>query len=350
MMLSVIVPILNEINQLPLLFAALSGQKGISFEVILIDGESTDGSLEMAQKLAAGASFSCRVASSRRGRGRQLNEGVRLSAGESLLFLHSDSQFVDNMALAKAFRCFQQAIESAGHCRIAGHFCINFQRDTSKAHFGFYFLESKARLDRPGCIHGDQGYLLRRSFFDQIGPFDESLGFLEDNRLAQSVRDVGFWILLPVELQTSSRRFVQEGFRRRQVLNALIMNLEELGLNDWLRGLPGIYRQQNHTQKLHLEPFFQDLNVRLSKLPRKEQRRFWKNSGRYSVRNCWQLAFWIDVKRAFHRNLCAGEGRRTALRIFDRILYPLVDHSLGYWFTGLLIRLWFCGQLKRSSR
>lgn len=349
MMLSVVVPILNEIDHLSQLFDMLSLQAGVSFELILVDGGSTDGSFERAKELAAGASFPCRVASTQKGRGRQLNKGTRLSSGESLLFLHADSQFVDSVSLARSLNCLQQAIKSAGHNRIAGHFSLRFKRETSKGHFGFYYLESKARLDRPGCIHGDQGYLMQRRFFDQIGPFDESLGFLEDNRLAESVRNAGSWVLLPVELLTSSRRFVQEGFRQRQMLNALIMNLEALGLNDWLRGLPDIYRLQGHTQELHLLPFFQDINERLSLLSRKEQRQFWLQTGHYSVANAWQLAFWVDVKGAFHKNLRPGEGRRTLLSTFDRILHPLIDHFLGYRFAGMLIRLWFRGQLKKLS-
>lgn len=350
MILSVIVPLLNEIDQLPKLFGMLSHQAGIPFELILIDGGSTDGSLESAKDLAAAASFPCRVASCQKGRGRQLNAGVKLSSGESLLFLHADSQFLDGMALAKAMKCFNKSLKSVGHIRIAAHFSLRFQRESLQSFFGFYYLESKARLDRPGCIHGDQGYLLQKCFFDQIGPFDESLGFLEDNRLAQSVRDVGFWVLLPIELLTSSRRFVNEGFRQRQILNALVMNLEALGRKDWLKGVPDIYRQQDHAQELHLLPFFQDIDERLSKLSSKERKQFWYQTGHYLVTNVWQLAFWVDVKRAFHRRLSSGEGRRRVLRGFDRWLYPLIDHPLCYWLAGFLSRVWFRGQLKKRSR
>lgn len=349
MMLSVIVPVLNEIDQLPELFAMLSHQTEVSFELILVDGGSTDGGLALAEDLAERSSFPCLVASGQKGRGRQLNKGVLLSSGESLLFLHADSQFADNKALAKGLNCFKKAIKGAGHSRIAGHFSLKFQRETPKKHLGFYYLESKARLDRPGCIHGDQGYLMQRCFFDQVGPFDESLGFLEDNRLAQSVRDVGFWVLLPVELFTSSRRFVQEGFRQRQVLNALIMNLEALGLSDWLRALPDIYRLQDHAQELHLLPFFQDIHDRLSKLSLKEQQHFWRQTGCYCAANAWQLAFWLDVKGAFRKNLRPDEVSKTLLNVFDGILHPLIDHSVGYRCAGLLARLWYRGQLKKLS-
>jgi glycosyltransferase involved in cell wall biosynthesis len=350
MTLSVVIPILNEADQLPRLFDILADQAGIAFEAILIDGGSADGSREQAEELAAGASFPCRVGSFPRGRGRQLNEGVKLSTGQSLLFLHADSQFGDHMALAKALKYLDQSIEKIGHPRVAGHFSVRFRSEGSTPSLGFYFLECKAGLDRPGCIHGDQGYLLRRSFFDQIGPFDETLGFLEDTRLAQAVRQGGCWLLLPVILQTSSRRFMQEGFRQRQALNALIMNLEAVGRIDLLKSLPGIYRQQNRTNELQLLPFFQELGNRLSQQSRAEQRLFWRHTGRYIIGNAWQLAFWLDVRRDFVRGLEPGVRRSPLLNFFDRYLFRMMDHSIGYWFAGLLALIWFRWKLLFGQR
>src|SRR5450631_2618475 len=41
--LSIIVPVLNEAEELPALFATLADQHGISFELIICDGGSSDG-------------------------------------------------------------------------------------------------------------------------------------------------------------------------------------------------------------------------------------------------------------------------------------------------------------------
>lgn len=336
MPLSVIVPILNETDHLPALFSTLRSQAGIDFELILVDGGSTDSSQELAGKLADQAGFPCRFANSGSGRGRQMNQGVQLSSGETLLFLHADSRFVEPHALAKALDCLDKRISASGHDRFAGHFAMRFQKSTGCFAPGFYYLESKARLERAGCIHGDQGFLLRRSFFDRVGPFDESLAFLEDNRLAQQVRGQGDWLLLPAELLTSSRRFHEEGFRQRQMLNALIMNLEAVGQGDLLAILPDIYRQQDRTRKLQLRPFFRKLACCLSQKPLAERLRFWYGSGRYLVANAWQLAFYLDVRRAYRAGLDPGEGRRQYLRFFDCFLFRLIDHPPGYCCAALL--------------
>lgn len=345
MTLSIVVPILNETDQLPGLFRTLSSQTGCEFELVLVDGGSTDGSLEMAEKLASAAPFPCRLGSSRRGRGRQLNKGGGLSTGRTLLFLHADSQFVETHALARALDRLDHTIAEAGHERFAGHFALRFDQQDSEHSFGFYFLECKAQLDRPACIHGDQGYLMRRNFFDQVGPFDESLGFLEDNRLAKAVRQKGRWLLLPAVVLTSSRRFREEGFRQRQALNALIMSLEAIGRDDLLSVFPDIYRQQSRTRQLHLSPFFHNLATWLAAQSRPERWRFWCRIGRYLVANAWQLAFYRDVRRAFRQGLEPGAGPCSALEFFDRFVLSLIDHPFGHCAAALLAWIGFRAQL-----
>ena len=86
MSLSVIVPILNEGDHLPRLFSTLGSQQGCEFELILIDGGSTDGSLEMAERLASDAPFACHIVNSERGRGRQLIRGAPLAPAEPCCF------------------------------------------------------------------------------------------------------------------------------------------------------------------------------------------------------------------------------------------------------------------------
>lgn len=342
--LSVVIPILNEWILLPQLFAMLAGQQGIDFELILVDGGSTDGSKARADELAALVSFPCRVVEAQRGRGRQFNVGVQHSLGESLLFLHADSQFLDPLALAKSVNVLNKAIEKTGHTRIAGHFSLLFQRSSSKPSLCYYYLECKARLGREGGIYGDQGFLLRRCFFDQVGPFEETLGFLEDHYLAQSIRHVGQWLLLPVELLTSSRRFQQEGFRERQTLNALIMGLAAVGQTELLKIIPGLYRQQSRAEKLRLPPFFRGLATQLAMQPAKNRRLFWYRSGQYLIANAWQLAFWLDVRRAFRQDREPGAGPRLWLWFFDRSLFVVLNHPVGYVVAGQALRLWFWRQ------
>ena len=80
--LSVIVPVLNEAPTLPELFATLAQQRETTFEVVICDGGSTDGTAQLAQELAGEMPVPVRVVASRPGRARQMNSGAAASHSE----------------------------------------------------------------------------------------------------------------------------------------------------------------------------------------------------------------------------------------------------------------------------
>jgi len=335
--LSIIIPVLNEAQGLPSLFAMLTRQGATAFEVVLCDGGSTDDTVGQALKLFSRMPFPCRLVETARGRGRQLNAGVRAATAETLLFLHADSEFLDPLALRKGL----DFLAERGDARVAGHYALRFDVHPLKNSFGYYFYECKARLDRQECTHGDQGFMLPRSFFAEIGPFDETLPLLEDNRLAEAVRRGGEWLLLPAEIVTSARRFEVEGLAERQRLNALIMNFAAIGWDDFFRAASALYRCQNLACKLRLLPFFRAIRELLCQLPWRQRFALWYRTGVYVRPNAWQLAFFLDVHRNFRRGLPAGEGGTPWLDWFDRWYPPLTDHPPGRLAAAGLVWLWF---------
>lgn len=339
--LSVIVPILNEAEILPALFAMLARQEQVAFELIVADGGSTDGTAALAEGLAAASPFECRLIHCEKGRGRQLNAGARAATAGTLLILHADSAFPDVLALRRGLDTLAAAIARRGDCRAAGHFALRFDVPPDRYGFGYYYYEAKARLGRQEGIHGDQGFLLTCSFFDSLGGFDETLALLEDNRFAEMVRREGEWLLLPAELLTSARRFEAEGLYERQILNALLMNFAAIGWDDFFRAASGIYRQQDITVRLHLLPFFRTICDLLRQLPVRRRFGLWYRTGSYVRPNAWQLAFALDAYRNFRRGLPAGGGRAPLLNWFDRWYGPLTDHPPGRLAAAGLVWLWF---------
>ncbi|HEY7744738.1 MAG TPA: TIGR04283 family arsenosugar biosynthesis glycosyltransferase [Desulfuromonadales bacterium] len=339
--LSIIVPILNEAETLPALFAMLSWQERVAFELILADGGSTDGTAALAEGLAATSTFACRLLHCEKGRGRQLNAGARAAVAGTLLFLHADSAFPDAQALRRGLDTLAAVIARRGDCRAAGRFALRFDVPPDRYGFGYYYYECKARLGRPEGIHGDQGFLLPRTFFDSLGSFDETLALLEDNRFAEAVRREGEWLLIPAEVVTSARRFEAEGLYERQILNALIMNFGAIGWDDFFRAASGIYRQQDITGRLRLLPFFRLIRDLLRQLPVHRRLGLWYRTGVYVRPNAWQLAFALDVRRNFRRGVPAGGGRTPLLDWFDRWYEPLTDHPPGRLAAAGLVWLWF---------
>jgi rSAM/selenodomain-associated transferase 2 len=341
--LSVIVPTLNEAATLPALFATLAAQADISFEVLLCDGGSEDGTPDVAQSLAAAAPFACRVLTGARGRGRQLNAGAQAAAAQLLLFLHADSTFAEPLALRRGVEALRGRQAQRGDRRVAGRFALRFALPASRNRSSYFLAEAKARLDLPGCTHGDQGFLLDGEFFRQVGPFDEGRPVMEDTFLAEAIRRQGEWLLLPAELVTSPRRFESEGFAARQTLNALLMNCAAVGWDDFFRAAPDVYRRQDRTRPLQLAPFFSLIAQLLFDLPRQQRRRLWYRTGAYVRDNAWQLYFALQARRAFRQGRGPGEIDGAAVAAFRRRFDRLTDHPPGRALATVLVWGWFQG-------
>jgi rSAM/selenodomain-associated transferase 2 len=211
--LSVVVPTWNEVRELPALLASLA-QQSAAHEVIVSDGESRDGTAELAAQLGA------RVVQARRGRGPQLASGARAARGELLVFLHADARLHAG-ALAAVARAFEDpALVAAGLRQHIDHGALFYR-----------WVERAADLRvRRGWVYGDSGLCVRRSAYDAVGGFRE-LALFEDLDLARRLRRHGRVAQIPsAELTISPRRWEREGRLRRTLKNWALTAL-------WLAGV-----------------------------------------------------------------------------------------------------------------
>ncbi|HMQ35899.1 MAG TPA: TIGR04283 family arsenosugar biosynthesis glycosyltransferase [Chloroflexaceae bacterium] len=208
---SVIIPALNEADGIAACVAAVRALDPL-VEVIVADGGSADGTAELAA--AAGAV----VVAAPRGRGPQCNAGAARAGGEVLVFLHADTALPDD-----AFPRLRALFEDPGVR--AAKFRLSF--DVADP-----ILALAARLmwvDSRLTSYGDQGIVIRRAFFEQLGGFPDWPLF-EDVRLFELARARGGVAVVPAEVTTSSRRFRANG--------SLPQLLIDLGL--WLEYVAGI--------------------------------------------------------------------------------------------------------------
>lgn len=284
-LLSVVVPVLDEAGVLPGLLTALAAQRGISPEIIVADGGSGDGTREVA------AAHGVRVIEAPRGRGVQMNAGAAVAAGEWLLFLHADCR----PAAPDQLRLAVDTLRARGDNRLAGHFALRFQRERHDRRFLYRFMEAKSAGNRRYTINGDQGLLLRRAWFEALGGFDESLPFLEDQRMAARIEAEGAWVLLPGRLVTSARRFEAEGLGRRYLLMGLIMAMHLAGEDAFFEQAPALYRAQAETDRLRLSPFLKLAWRRYAAKDRVARRAFRRRLGTVVLSQTWQLGLALRV-------------------------------------------------------
>lgn len=334
--LSIIVPVINERAELPFFLSDLTRQQEVSFELLICDGGSTDGSCEwLKQQEPLAVSF--KMIHCPTGRGRQLNCGIAEAQGEWLLFLHADSRFSDPLALKKALA----HITRSGSLKVAGHFALAFRRSDDIPSLSYYFYEAKARLGLPETIHGDQGFMIHRQLVDQVGCFSETLPAMEDTDFADRLRQFGQWQLLPAEISTSARRFETEGLWRRQLLGALMMCFRAIGWDDFFTAAPALYCQQAETERIRILPFFALIKTLHKKLSLSERWKFWYACGAYVRTHAWQLFFVLDVRRSFRLGFSPGEVKTVWLDFLLPIFNILTDHPLGRWISTLVLRGWF---------
>ena len=194
-MVSIIIPALNEEKALPQTLQALFEQPG-DYEVILVDGGSTDGTREIANSWA-----DVRVVTAEKGRASQMNAGASLASGEWLLFLHADTLLPEG-ALTR--------IEDLDASRgvQAGGFRHRFSGDDWRLKLISWLDNFRCRRTR--VIYGDQAMFVRRALFEEVGGFPQQQ-VLEDvalcERLVRNTRPV----ILNDTVTTDARKFVQEG-------------------------------------------------------------------------------------------------------------------------------------------
>ena len=89
---SIITPSFNMLNYLKMCAASISDQFGITYEHLIIDGGSTDGTLQWLQSQDK-IKF---ISESDNGMYDALNKGLRVAKGDIIAYLNCDEQYLSN--------------------------------------------------------------------------------------------------------------------------------------------------------------------------------------------------------------------------------------------------------------
>tara|TARA_R110002072_G_scaffold94299_3_gene208445 strand:+ start:8959 stop:9633 length:675 start_codon:yes stop_codon:yes gene_type:complete len=195
MLISIIVPILNEAAQLPELLEHLLACKRASCEVILVDGGSTDQSPEQAEALG----FS--VVRSKKGRALQMNTGAKFASGDILLFLHADTRLPEN-----SDQIIKQAFEDTRSDW--GRFNVTISGRAFMFKVIAWFMNHRSRLS--SIVTGDQAIFIRKNLFEKMGGFPVQ-ALMEDIEFSKRLKRISKPVALRVKVITSGRRWEQKG-------------------------------------------------------------------------------------------------------------------------------------------
>ncbi|MFQ6117871.1 MAG: glycosyltransferase family 2 protein [Candidatus Bipolaricaulia bacterium] len=206
---SVVIPALNEGEEIELCLESLRKQRFREFEVIVVDNGSTDDTEEIAQR------YGCRVVhEARQGVSFARQRGFEEARGEIVASTDADT-VVPPEWLELIVRSFDENPDQVG---IYGKILLRERRGRGQwlAEFLFaLFLRLNYLLGRPHFC--GPNFAVRRAAFERVGGFRGKDGFYtvsEDLQLSLKLRQEGYILFHPrLVTYTSSRKLDHESLR-----------------------------------------------------------------------------------------------------------------------------------------
>jgi rSAM/selenodomain-associated transferase 2 len=213
MRISVIIPTLNEEKSIARTVAALRSLK--IDELLIVDGGSTDRTIEICNGLEAD------VLSSTRGRSAQMNLGAKQATGDVLLFLHADTRLPPS-----ALDDIRAAMDDR-RCP-GGRFDVKLDGDHWMLKVIGAMISLRSRVTK--IATGDQAIFVRRDVFEAIGGYPE-IPLMEDVAFSRALRRMGRVACLHSRVITSARRWEAEGVWRTILKMWTLKSLYLLGVS-----------------------------------------------------------------------------------------------------------------------
>ena len=217
-MISVITPVLNESENIKPFIEHLKSLSG-TFELILVDGGSTDATINEIKKNKKIFQKKLTVVKTNQGRGNQMNKGASVANGEIFLFLHIDckiekdtipiieKEIEDNNIIGGGL--YQEFLESDDFLKLASNFG-NFRSRITQIFFG------------------DCGIFVRKDIFEKAGGYDD-ISFLEDVEFCKKVKKFGKLKQFNCKIFSSPRRYFKFGKIKISIIFTLTYLLNSFG-------------------------------------------------------------------------------------------------------------------------
>ena len=229
--ISIIIPLLNEADNLPELMAHIVSLNPAPQQVILVDGGSVDGSVTVAKEMlksikTSQSAIDWHIIESTVGRAQQMNAGAMLATGDVLLFLHADTELP-----ADAIDNVQQAIAQYDW----GRFDVRLDSHEPLLKIVGLMINQRSRLT--GIATGDQAIFIKKSLFERMNGYPDQ-PLMEDIELCKRLKKISRPACLKSKVTTSARRWQQHGTWRT------IFLMWHLRFDYWRGVSPNVLKQR----------------------------------------------------------------------------------------------------------
>lgn len=229
--ISIIIPVINEEKNLQKLLPFLNKYGGEHLrEIIVVDGGSTDNSIDIAK-----ANGAINVISPK-GRAIQMNNGAEIAGGSFLYFVHADTRPPESFA------------DDILHYSAEGYDfgCYRFRFDTDIWYYKInnYFT----RFNRLWCRGGDQTLYVKAELFRALNGFDESFVIMEEYNFLERAMKNHELKIMPKDVLVSARKYQENGYFRVQWANYI-------AFKSYKKGIPTEEIKRNYYEMLRMKTY-----------------------------------------------------------------------------------------------
>lgn len=213
---SVVVPNFNGVRFLSRTLESLELQSYPDLDVIVVDGASTDGSVELIKKWAERLPVRW-VSEPDSGQAAAINRGLRMATGDVMGWINSD-----DLLTPRAVEWAVERFAAAPELGFVWGFCLVIDADERPVTIqNPYVREDLAELRRHRNYVSQPGSFYRRDVVDEFGPLSEHLHYLFDydfflrvagRARAEFIPEVMAWFRIHDSSKTGSqeRAFLRE--------------------------------------------------------------------------------------------------------------------------------------------
>lgn len=213
-MISIIIPTYNEEESITNTLKSIhsNGNVNLIKEIIVVDGGSTDKTIEKVNNCGVRVIFS-----KKKRRASQMNEGASAASEKILHFIHADSHLPEHFDA--------DLICAVNNGYEAGCFRLAFDYDHWFLKLNCWFT----RFDRSAFHYGDQSLFITRDIFNKVDGFNEKCLVFEDLDMIRRIKKHCKFKILTKKIITSARKYIENGVFKMQMVYYKMYIMEQLG-------------------------------------------------------------------------------------------------------------------------